>query len=194
VKEGAVGAGTGTVAFGWKGGIGTSSHGPLASPGGSTVGVPVRSNFGGSLRVHPVGVDVGRYVLREEIDRGDANGSIMIVVVTGAPLDSRNMALLASRALLGLVHTGSEHSRRIGDYVIVFSTAESVRRILEQRGAAQTLETLPNDRMSTFFPAAIEAAEAAILNSLCRATTTRGHWGTVGALPRNRFLELLRHR
>jgi D-aminopeptidase len=196
VEEGSVGAGTGTVAFGWKGGIGTSSRRIPASLGGYTVGVLVQSNFGGVLQVlgRPIGVDLGQHYLREELDRGDADGSIMIVVATDAPLDPRNLERLASRAILGLARTGSVMSNGSGDYVIAFSTAESVRRTPERRGAVHSLETLPNDRMSPLFLAVIEATEEAILNSLFRATTTEGHRGTVEALPLDRVLELLRDR
>jgi D-aminopeptidase len=194
VQEGSVGAGTGTVAFGWKGGIGTSSRRLPASLGGYTVGVLVQSNYGGVLQVlgAPVGVELGQYFLRSELDRGDADGSIMIVVATDAPLDARNLERLAQRAILGLARTGSPMTNGSGDYVIAFSTAESVRRTPGRRGALHQIELLPNDRTSPLFQAVVEATEEAILNSLFRATTETGDRGTIEALPLERTLEVLR--
>jgi len=195
VEEGSVGAGTGTVAFGWKGGIGTSSRRLPASLGGYTVGVLVQSNFGGVLQIlgAPVGRELGRFFLRDALDRGDADGSIMIVVATDAPLEPRNLERLAARAILGLARTGSPMTNGSGDYVIAFSTADGVRRTPERRGAMHNVETLPNDLMSPLFQAAVEATEEAIYNSLLRATTTTGHEGrTVDALPLDRTLEILR--
>jgi D-aminopeptidase len=197
VQEGSVGAGSGTVAFGWKGGIGTSSRRIPASLGGYTVGVLVQSNFGGVLQIlgAPVGEALGRYYLRETLDRGDADGSIMIVVATDAPLDSRNLERLAARAILGLARTGSPMTNGSGDYVIAFSTAESVRRTPERRSDLHTLEILPNERTSPLFQAVVEATEEAIYNSLFRATTMEGHRGVVEALPLDRTLDVLRrHR
>ncbi len=196
VDEGSVGAGTGTVAFGWKGGIGTSSRRLPAPLGGYTVGVLVQSNYGGVLQVMgaPVGQDLGQHYLRAELDRGDADGSIMIVVATDAPLDSRNLQRLAQRAILGLARTGSPMTNGSGDYVIAFSTAESVRRTPQRRSALHQVETLPNDRVSPLFQATVEATEEAILNSLFRATTEVGHRGTIEALPLERTLEVLRRR
>jgi D-aminopeptidase len=195
VEEGAVGAGTGTVAFGWKGGIGTSSRRLLAGLGGYSVGVLVQSNFGGVLQIlgAPIGRELGQYFLRDALDRGDGDGSIMIVVATDAPLDPRNLERLAARAILGLARTGSPMTNGSGDYVIAFSTAEGVRRTPERRGAVHAVETLPNDLMSPLFQAVVEATEEAIYNSLLRAVTTTGHEGrTVEALPLERTLELLR--
>jgi D-aminopeptidase len=197
VQEGSVGAGSGTVAFGWKGGIGTSSRRIPASLGGYMVGVLVQSNFGGVLQIlgAPVGEALGRYYLRETLDRGDADGSIMIVVATDAPLDSRNLERLAARAILGLARTGSPMTNGSGDYVIAFSTAESVRRTPERRSDLHTLEILPNERTSPLFQAVVEATEEAIYNSLFRATTMEGHRGVVEALPLDRTLDVLRrHR
>jgi D-aminopeptidase len=197
VQEGSVGAGTGTVAFGWKGGIGTSSRRLPASLGGYTVGVLVQTNYGGVLQVlgAPVGVELGQYFLRAELDRGDADGSIMIVVATDAPLDPRNLERLAQRAILGLARTGSPMTNGSGDYVIAFSSAESVRRTPERRAGTHQIEVLPNDRTSPLFQAAVEATEEAILNSLFRATTESGDRGTIEALPLERTLEVLRrHR
>ena len=194
VEEGSVGAGTGTIAFGWKGGIGTSSRRLPGSLGGYTVGVLVQSNYGGILQVlgAPVGRELSQYYLKRELDNGDADGSIMMVVATDAPLDPRNLERLAKRALIGLGRTGSPMSNGSGDYVIAFSTAESVRRTPERRSAVHALETLPNDLLSPLFEAAVEATEEAILNSLFRAETVRGHRGTAEALPLDRTLEVLR--
>jgi D-aminopeptidase len=194
VEEGSVGAGTGTVAFGWKGGIGTSSRRLPPTLGGYTVGVLVQTNFGGVLQVlgAPIGRELGRYYLKDELDRGDADGSIMIVVATDAPLESRNLERLAGRAVLGLARTGSPMTNGSGDYVIAFSTAATVRRTPERRGALHTLESLPNDLVSPLFEAVVEATEEAIYDSLFRATTVEGHRGTAEALPLEPVLESLR--
>lgn len=195
VREGAVGAGTGTVAFGWKGGIGTSSRRLPAQAGGYTVGVLVQSNFGGVLSINgaPVGRELGRYfmapLLEGPRDRGD--GSIMIVVATDAPLDARNLERLASRAIVGLGRTGASMTNGSGDYVIAFSTAAEVRRAAGAREPA-SVRDLPNEAMSGLFQAVAEATEEAILNSLFRATTTTGNGTTVDALPLDRTLEILR--
>jgi D-aminopeptidase len=195
VEEGAVGAGTGTIAFGWKGGIGTSSRRLPAALGGYTVGVLVQSNFGGVLTVNgaPVGRELGRYFLQQQLqgprDRGD--GSIMIVVATDAPLDARNLERLASRAIVGLGRTGASMTNGSGDYVIAFSTAAEVRRDPRSREPA-AVRDLPNEAMSPLFQAVAEATEEAILNSLFRATTTTGSGVTVDALPLDRTLEVLR--
>ena len=195
VQEGAVGAGTGTVAFGWKGGIGTSSRRLPAALGGYTVGVLVQTNFGGVLTINgaPVGRELGRYIFQPQLegprDRGD--GSIMIVVATDAPLDARNLDRLATRALVGLARTGATMTNGSGDYVIAFSTAAEVRRTAGAREPA-TYRDLPNDMTSGVFQAAAEATEEAIVNSLFRATTTTGNGTTVDALPLDRALEVLR--
>ena len=198
VEEGAVGAGTGTVAFGWKGGIGTSSRRLPESLGGYTVGVLVQSNYGGVLTINgaPVGRELGRFSFQRELSRrapaeeDSPDGSIMIVVATDAPLDSRNLERLASRALVGLARTGATMSNGSGDYVLAFSTAEEVRR--REGQAPRAIRDLPNDAMSPLFQAVAEATEEAIYNSLFKATTTRGHRGTVEALPLDRVLEVLR--
>ncbi len=191
VTEGAVGAGTGTVAFGWKGGIGTASRRLPASLGGYTVGALVQSNFGGVLQMAglPVGVALGRYSFKRELDTA-ADGSIMMVLATDAPLADRNLGRLATRAMAGLARTGAAMSHGSGDYAIAFSTAHDVRRTAPRRAALATLGELPNERVSPLFLAAIEATEEAILNSLCMATTVTGYRGTVDALPLNRFAEL----
>jgi D-aminopeptidase len=198
VEEGSVGAGSGTVAFGWKGGIGTSSRRLPAALGGWTVGVLVQTNFGGTLTINgaPVGRELGRYLFQQELapprvglaDRGD--GSIMIVLATDAPLDARNLDRLGERALTGLARTGSGMTNGSGDYVIAFSTNPQVRR----RGGTQpaTVADLPNDAMSPLFQAAAEATEEAIYNSLFKATTVHGRGLTAEALPIDRTLEILR--
>ncbi len=197
VVEGSVGAGAGTIAFGWKGGIGTSSRKLPISLGGFTVGVLVQSNFGGSLTMNgaPVGRELGRYNFQREL--GDtarqsdaADGSIMIIVATDAPIDSRNLERLASRAIVGLARTGSGMSNGSGDYVIAFSTAASVRRL---RNAPQhSVADLGNERMSPLFVAVAEATEEAIYNSLLKATTVKGHMTTAEALPLDRTVEILK--
>jgi D-aminopeptidase len=195
VQEGAVGAGTGTIAFGWKGGIGTSSRRLPASLGGWTVGVLVQTNYGGVLTVNgaPVGRELGRYIFQRDLegprDRGD--GSVMIVVATDAPLDARNLERLATRALVGLARTGATMTNGSGDYVIAFSTAAEVRRTAAVREPV-SIRDLPNEGMSGLFQGVAEATEEAILNSLFRATTTTGNGITVQALPIDRTLEVLR--
>ena len=191
VEEGSVGAGTGTVAFGWKGGIGTSSRRLPESLGGWTVGVLVQSNFGGDFRI--AGVPVGRLLERQGTRRHETpDGSIMMVVATDAPLDNRNLERLAERAMLGLARTGGYASNGSGDYVIAFSTHEGVRRAWD----AERHEgpSLANEAMSPLFLAVVEATEEAIYNSLLRATTVTGHNGTVEALPVDEVRRLLEAR
>lgn len=229
VEEGAVGAGTGTSAFGWKGGIGTSSRVLPERYGGYRVGVLVQSNFGGILTIAgaPVGRELGRYMYRprdgararpddepalaarrtpegedmdeaaeaeaddeEAADGMNAPGSIMIVVATDAPLNARLLERLATRAAAGLARTGGSFTNGSGEYVIAFSTAESVRR----RAARAPLEVdlLPNEAMSPLFQAVAEATEEAIYNSMLRAETVSGHRGTIEALPIEGTLEVLR--
>jgi D-aminopeptidase len=186
VAEGSVGAGTGTVAFGWKGGIGTSSRRAPAGDSTWTVGVLVQSNFGGDLLV--LGVPVGRALGREGVRRPPdargaqgAKGSIMIVVATDAPLSDRNLRRLAARALVGLSRTGSAMGNGSGDYVIAFSTHPGVRR---RFGAARLATTeLGNDEMTGLFRGVAEATEEAIYNSLFMATTVAARGGTVEAVP-----------
>jgi D-aminopeptidase len=200
VEEGAVGAGTGTVAFGWKGGIGTSSRVLPKRLGGYTVGVLVQSNYGGILQLDgvPVGKALGQYYLKRELDDSSADGSIVIVVATDAPLSPNNLRRLSTRALAGLARTGSSFSNGSGDYAISFSTAAGVRRTPAVRAAVAQIQDLPNDQISPLFQAAIEAAEEAIYNSLLAARTERSfntidqRWVTVEALPIDRVKELLR--
>jgi len=182
VEEGAVGAGTGTVTFGFKGGIGTSSRKLAANLGGYTVGVLVQTNFGGILTIAgaPVGRELGRYYLHDELDT--AKGSVIVVVATDAPVDARNLKRLAARTMLGLGRTGAAGNNGSGDYSIAFSTSHSP-------------ELLSNDAMSPLFLAAIEATEEAVYNSLFKATTTTSQGHTVEALPIDKTLEILRrHR
>jgi D-aminopeptidase len=195
VEEGCVGAGTGTVAFGWKGGIGTSSRLLPAVLGGYTVGVLVQSNFGGVLQVLgvPVGQLLDQYYLREHLDQGDGDGSIMIVVATDAPLSDRNLTRLARRALAGLARTGAAMTNGSGDYVIAFSTAACVRRTPGRRSSLATISELPNEAVSPLFQAVIEATEESIYNSLFRATDMQGAGGrVVKALPLEGVLRLIR--
>lgn len=192
VAEGAVGAGTGTVAFGFKGGIGTSSRKLPATLGGYVVGTLVQSNFGGILTVDGVrvGEKLGQHYLKEFVAAdSSADGSIMIVVATDAPLSDRNLERLAKRAITGLARTGASMTNGSGDYVIAFSTAESVRR----RSGADVNEVreLANEAMSPLFQAVAEATEEAIYNSLLRAEDTVGHRGTVKALRANEVKALL---
>src|SRR5438477_1026157 len=215
VAEGCVGAGTGTVAFGFKGGIGTSSRKLPASLGGYTIGVLVQSNFGGILTINgaPVGRELGRYYLKEELSGTDfglcrpgeknstdlslchsADGSIMIVIATDAPIDHRNLQRLAARSMIGLARTGAAGSNGSGDYAIAFSTAPELRISNSPNARNQTtnVKLLSNEAMSPLFLAVIEATEEAIYNSLFRATTTTGRGHTVEALPIDRTLEILR--
>lgn len=203
VAEGSVGAGTGTVAFGWKGGIGTSSRKLPASLGGWTVGVLVQSNFGGVLQVvgAPVGKELGRHPFTRALgdtarggtalENATADGSIVMVVATDAPIGDRNLRRLASRALLGLGRTGSYASNGSGDYVIAFSTSPKVRRSVAAPRVAE--EELPNDGpdLSAVFAAAAEATEEAIYDSIFAATTTTSRGGTVDAIPLDRVRAVL---
>lgn len=202
VEEGAVGAGTGTVAFGWKGGIGTASRHLPQSLGGYTVGVLVQTNFGGVLTIAgaPVGIELGRYELREQLesaagghDKGD--GSCMMVIATDAPLDARGLKRLAARAWLGLARTGGTATNGSGEYAIDFSTAPEVRIHADDPTLTRKEEVLTTNAMTPLFLAAIEATEEAVYNSLFMATTTTGNGHTVEALPIERTVEILRrHR
>lgn len=196
VAEGCVGAGVGVVAFGWKGGVGSSSRRLPAPLGGWTVGALVQANYGGVLQVDglPVGRALGQHYLREELDRGDADGSVIIVLATDAPLSDRNLARLARRGLAGLARTGASMSDGSGDYALAFSAAEAVRRDQGRPEPVALVADLANAAMSPLFLAAIEAAEEAIYNALCAATTTSGFKGrTVEALPLDRLAQLVAH-
>ena len=203
VEEGSVGAGTGTVAFGFKGGIGTSSRVVPESAGAYTVGVLVQTNYGGVLTMNgaPVGRELDQYYLREQLEpqrsgqgeteiRDRADGSIIMVVATDAPLEARNLQRLAARAMLGLARTGSPSTNGSGDYVIAFSTDEE-NRIRPSDGVRQ-ITTLGNNMMSPLFLAVVKATEEAIYNSLLGATTITGRDGNrAEALPIDRTLEIL---
>lgn len=195
IAEGAVGAGTGTVCFGWKGGIGTASRKLPTKLGGYTVGVLVQSNFGGVLQIDgvPVGEALGKYYLSDVLNN-PVDGSCMIVVATDAPLDSRNLERLAKRAFMGLAKTGGIASNGSGDYVIAFSADTSLRIAHQSTEAKQTVSLLRNDDLSPLFMAAIEATEEAIINSLFMAATTTGKEGhKVEALPQEEVLRILRN-
>src|SRR5437870_3859883 len=168
VEEGSVGAGTGTIAFGWKGGIGTSSR---KLPGGWTIGVLVQTDFGGTLTI--AGVPIGRAL-------GPTGGSCVIVIATDAPVDARNLRRMAARAIMGMARTGAAGSNGSGDYAIAFSTARTGEATL-----------LHNDAMSPLFLGVIEATEEAIVNSLFRATTVTGNGRTIEALPIAKVLQFL---
>jgi D-aminopeptidase len=196
VEEGSVGAGTGTVAFGWKGGIGTASRRLPPKLGGWTVGALVQSNFGGVLTID--GVRVGerlkRFAFAEELGvQGAGDGSCMIVLATDAPLSSRNLERLARRAELGLARTGSFVGNGSGDFVIAFSTKNRVP--YDPPADARAVEELENDRMDPLFLAAVESVEEAVYNSLTKATTVTGAGGrTVEAIPIDRLRALLAER
>ena len=193
VTEGNVGAGTGTVCFGFKGGIGTASRVLPKKLGGYTVGVLVQTNFGGVLSIDgaPVGEELKKYYLREELEE-KADGSCMIVVATNAPLDSRSLERLAKRAFMGLAKTGGIASNGSGDYVIAFSTDSSLRVPFNAADIFQQ-NVLSNDAVSPLFMAAIEATEEAIVNSLLAAETMKGKNGrTVEALPKEKLKEILK--
>lgn len=175
VEEGAVGAGAGTVCFGYKGGIGTSSR---RTPAGHTVGVLVQTNYGGDL--HIAGVPVGR--LLKQDGKGSGDGSVIVVVATDAPIDARNLKRMAARTMLGLGRTGASGSNGSGDYAIAFSTSRNPAALV------------PNDAMSPLFLATIEATEEAVYNSLFMADTVESNGRRVEALPVERVLALLRER
>ncbi len=196
VEEGAVGAGAGTVAFGWKGGIGTSSRHLSDTEGGYTVGVLVQSNYGGELTI--AGVPVWKVLPDPAVHArslavpppSTGDGSIVMVVATDAPLDAAQLQRVAQRALLGLARTGSVMSNGSGDYVIAFSTAKENRR--DPDVSLQPARSLAGEAMSPLFQATVEATEEAIVNSLFRARTVKGHRGTAAALPLAPVLEAIR--
>lgn len=201
VAEGGVGAGAGTVAFGWKGGIGTSSRVLPSSLGGYTVGVLVQSNFGGILQIGgaPVGKELGQYAFANQVGHDDEYdpdtdlqewGSIMIVVATDAPLSDRNLERIARRAIMGLSRTGSYASNGSGDYVIAFSTSEEVRR--SDGDGMHRYSDLSNSNVSALFEATLEATEEAIYNSLFMAESVTSNGRTVEALPVEETVDILR--
>ena len=218
VEEGSVGAGTGTVAFGWKGGIGTASRKLPASLGGYTLGVLVQSNFGGVLKIDgvPVGEELGKYYLKDAVslpkparergrngqvdssalthvpasatDADNADGSIIIVIATDAPFDHRQLKRLASRSMIGLGRTGSSMTNGSGDYAIAFSTANRINASQNLRD----IKVVSNDAMSPLFQAVIEATEEAIINSLLKATAVTGNGRTAEAIPLEKVREILK--
>jgi D-aminopeptidase len=201
VLEGCVGAGTGTICFGFKGGIGTASRKLPSSLGGYTVGVLVQTNFGGVLEIDgvPVGKELGKYEYSKELAqrpdglRNSADGSCMIVVATDAPLDARNLGRLAKRAIMGLAKTGGIASNGSGDYVVAFSTNDSLRVPNRPSQPVLLRADLSNDAVSPLFMAVIEATEEAIVNSLLAAVTTKGRAGhEAEALPLEKVLPILR--
>jgi D-aminopeptidase len=199
VAEGSVGAGAGTVAFSWKGGIGTSSRVLPRSLGGYTVGVLVQTNFGGVLQVlgAPVGKELGKYAYRDALEDSRGDGSCMIVVATDAPISERNLRRLAARAMAGLARTGSSFSNGSGDFAIAFSTSTQVRRPLatvRSFTAAVVLRQsaeLQNDDASPLFEAVIEATEEAIYNSMFMATPVTYRGRTMEALPLDKVRAIL---
>ena len=194
VEEGCVGAGSGTICFGWKGGIGSSSRVVPASAGGYTVGVLVQTNFGGLLTINgaPVGRELGQFSMQRALPYPAGDGSCMIVVATDAPLEARNLKRLAQRTMLGLARTGGYSANGSGDYVIAFSTAKENRVAHVAKTPVQLQPSLTNDETSPLFLAAVEATEEAIINSLFMATTTRGINGrVVEALPIEPTLKIL---
>jgi D-aminopeptidase len=194
VAEGGVGAGTGTVCFGYKGGIGTSSRQVSASAGGYYVGVLVQSNFGGVLQINgaPVAQELAK-AGRQENPYGSPDGSCMVVVATDAPLDARNLKRLAARAMLGLARTGSYSSNGSGDFVVAFSTAADARVPNSPQTRILAPPVLHNEAVSPLFQAVVEATEEAVYNSLFMANTTTGFGGrTIDALPIDKVLEICR--
>ena len=198
VEEGSVGAGTGTIAFGWKGGIGTSSRKLPATLGGYTLGVLVQTNFGGVLSIDgvPVGEELGQFYLKGAAEnvppkggtQSSPDGSVIIVIATDAPLDARQLRRIAERSMAGLARTGSSFSNGSGDYAIAFSTQNRI----DASDVKRTVTVVGNDAMSPLFEAVIEATEEAILNSLFKATTVTGNGRTVEALPIDKVRDILR--
>ena len=193
VDEGSVGAGTGTVCFGFKGGVGTASRKLPEALGGYTVGVIVQSNFGGVLMIDgvPVGEELNRFYLQEEL-KVKEDGSCMIVVATDAPLDSRNLTRLAKRAFMGLARTGGIAHHGSGDYIIAFSTDSSLRVAHQPKQNLRNVNLLHDDAVSPLFLAAIEATEEAIINSLFMSADMTGNKGVkVKGLPVKQVIDIL---
>jgi len=201
IEEGSVGAGIGTVAFGWKGGIGTSSRKLPPSLGGYTLGVLVQTNFGGVLSIDgaPIGIELGKYYLKDATsitnpqsefrNPQSPDGSIIIVIATDAPLDHRQLRRLAERSMAGLARTGSSMTNGSGDYAIAFSTANRINA----SESVRNVQVVGNDAMSPLFQAVIETTEEAILNSLFKATTVTGKDNhTIEALPLDQTITILK--
>lgn len=194
VQEGNVGAGTGTICFGFKGGIGTSSRVLHEKSGGYTIGVLVQSNFGGVLQMDgvPVGEELKQFYLSDQL-MDKADGSCMIVVATDAPVDARNLERMAKRAIMGLAKTGGIGSNGSGDYVIAFSTHPQLRMKHDSKDRTETINVLRNDAMSPLFMAVIEATEEAIINSLFAAEAMTGNEGhTIKALPKEEVIKIVK--
>lgn len=195
VKEGNVGAGTGTVCFGFKGGIGTASRVVPSSRGGFTVGVLVQTNYGGILQINgvPVGIELDRYSFMSTRNEYKEDGSCMIVVMTDAPLTSRNLKRLASRAFAGMIRTGASGSNGSGDYVIAVSTAEELRIPYSTDSMYNEWRELRNDELDLLFQAVAEATEEAIINSLFAAETVKTRKNLpVMALPIDETLKIMK--
>ncbi|MFQ3333340.1 MAG: D-aminopeptidase [Woeseiaceae bacterium] len=196
VEEGSIGAGTGTQAFGWKGGIGSSSRVLPQSLGGYTIGVLVQTNFGGILTMNgaPVGRELNQYSYKDNLidtaNEDKIDGSIMIVVATDAPLNARSLDRLAMRAIMGLARTGSHASNGSGDYVVAFSTHPSVRRPRLSDKPITSL-SLVNASMSPLFAATAEATEEAIYNAIFKATTIESDRGIRKAIPLKDLMRIL---
>jgi len=193
VKEGNVGAGTGTRCFGFKGGVGTASRLLPKNLGGYTVGVLVQTNFGGVLQIDgvPIGQELGQFYLKDQLEYSP-DGSCMIVVATDAPLDSRNLKRLAKRAMLGLAKTGGIVSNGSGDYVVAFSTAKDLRIPYQSQSSLRSGKVLRNSSMSPIFMAVIEATEEAIINSLFAAESMKGNGQKIEALPIKKTIKIMK--
>lgn len=193
VSEGNVGAGTGTVCFGFKGGIGTASRQLPGKLDGYIVGALVQTNFGGILQINgaPVGQELQQYYLRETLE-AIHDGSCMIIIATNAPLDARQLKRLARRALYGLVKAGGVSTHGSGDYVIAFSTAPGLRDAYQSKSNTVSREVLRDEHLSPLFLAAAEATEEAIYHSLFAAEDMVGHRGSIKALPHEKVKEILR--
>ncbi len=195
VEEGNTGAGTGTVCFGFKGGIGTSSRILPKSKGGYTLGVLVQTNFGGILQIDgvPVGIELGKYKFSRIPAEYKEDGSCMVVIMTDAPLDARNLKRLAARAMAGIARTGGMTSNSSGDYAIAVSTNENLRIPYNSKSMYYDARLLRNEEMDLLFEAVIEATEEAVINSLFAASTVKGRYNfTIESLPVDRTLEIMK--
>jgi len=195
IQEGNIGAGTGTVCFGYKGGIGTASRKLPETRGGYVVGVLVQTNFGGILQIAgvPVGIELGQYKFRRTENEYKEDGSCMVVIMTDAPIDSRNLKRLAVRAMAGIARTGGMVSNGSGDYVIAVSTNENIRISYSSESMYDEVKLLRNEEMDLLFEAVIEATEEAIINSLFAAETMKGKDNLrIEALPIERTIEIMK--
>jgi D-aminopeptidase len=194
VEEGVVGAGAGTVVFGFKGGIGTASRKLPASLGGWTLGVLVQTNYGGVLTIQgvPVGVRLGQYELKDQVENHKGDGSVVVVVATDAPVSDRNLRRIAERAFAGIARTGSGFTNGSGDYAVAFSTNPDVRRTAARRKAVSAYPEIPNDQMTPLFMAVAEVTEEAALDSMFKAHRVEGNLKTIEALPLDKVLPMLK--